>query len=716
MRGVAAIAVAIGHYGMLVPCIFYYRSVYLPVDFFFCLSGFVIAHAYEQRLRSGLSAWRFMALRIIRLYPFYLLGLAVGIVQWAAYRALWSDPLTHAVTISQFLLALGASLVYVPSIPLASVAKTIQFPFNPPAWSLCFELLINLFFALVARRLSRLLLTALIVAFGLLLMTAVHVTGTLNGGLEWFGLVGIARAGYSFFMGVLLRRIWKPERSFSLSYLWLIAIFLIVISVPLHGGAKACYDLAVVMAVFPALIFVAASIRDGNAQINVTGRCIGSASYGLYAIHFPAIWLFATLFPRFYGHHDYFPSILIGAAYVGLLILYGHAARDGFRQAAAAPDDGAAVSRADIRTTTDETTSSTRFDGLDALRAVAAITVAWTHLQVYGPFHGTTLFPGGFLEVDFFFCLSGFVIAHTYDQRLAAGLSPLAFIKARCIRFYPFYLFGTLLGAWIWFAHVPLIGGSVSSDPSILRTTLLLNALFIPVPLPYLSPWQLGFAFDFPAWTLFFELVVNFCYAWCFPKITKSRLLIAMTVFAGLLVWVACNDRTLSAGLAYGGLPGLARTGFSFCTGALLRRLWNPSQRSNFSFGALACMLVVIAAVPLVGTFQLIYDLMIVLFVFPAMVMAGAMLATGRRSGGPPMRLLGASSYGFYAIHHPAIFLLATFFVFHSPHHPSKVLLLVEGILVLTIIYAAAIAFQRYLDRPIRRYLTKILGQSANSV
>jgi len=45
-----------------------YRG-YLAVDFFFMLSGFVLAHAYEERLRSGMKAWRFMRTRIIRLYP-----------------------------------------------------------------------------------------------------------------------------------------------------------------------------------------------------------------------------------------------------------------------------------------------------------------------------------------------------------------------------------------------------------------------------------------------------------------------------------------------------------------------------------------------------------------------------------------------------------------------------------------------------------------------
>src|ERR1700761_6040207 len=81
MRGIAAIGVVLFHgralwHGAVAP------HGYLAVDIFFMLSGFVIAHAYEERLRLGLSVAEFAKIRIIRFYPLYALGLTLGITRY----------------------------------------------------------------------------------------------------------------------------------------------------------------------------------------------------------------------------------------------------------------------------------------------------------------------------------------------------------------------------------------------------------------------------------------------------------------------------------------------------------------------------------------------------------------------------------------------------------------------------------------------------------
>jgi peptidoglycan/LPS O-acetylase OafA/YrhL len=74
LRGVAALAVVVTHALYFFPPT---PMAYLAVDFFFMLSGFVLAHAYGERLRQGMTAGRFMAIRLIRLYPLYALGSAL---------------------------------------------------------------------------------------------------------------------------------------------------------------------------------------------------------------------------------------------------------------------------------------------------------------------------------------------------------------------------------------------------------------------------------------------------------------------------------------------------------------------------------------------------------------------------------------------------------------------------------------------------------------
>jgi peptidoglycan/LPS O-acetylase OafA/YrhL len=52
-------------------------EAYLAVDFFFLLSGFVLAHAYGEKLNDGMTSCQFMRCRLIRLYPLYLLALVI---------------------------------------------------------------------------------------------------------------------------------------------------------------------------------------------------------------------------------------------------------------------------------------------------------------------------------------------------------------------------------------------------------------------------------------------------------------------------------------------------------------------------------------------------------------------------------------------------------------------------------------------------------------
>jgi peptidoglycan/LPS O-acetylase OafA/YrhL len=156
MRGVAALAVLVVHDpGFLLPVVM--PSAYLAVNFFFFLSGFIIAHAYEARLFAGLSWRQVMRDRIARLYPLYLLGIFVGFLSAAVALALGGGTLE---TLSGIVLAFFSGLTF---LPLPTMHETpVLFPLNSPGWSLFFEVVVNVIYALLLPWLTTWRLIALV--------------------------------------------------------------------------------------------------------------------------------------------------------------------------------------------------------------------------------------------------------------------------------------------------------------------------------------------------------------------------------------------------------------------------------------------------------------------------------------------------------------------------------------------------------------------------
>ena len=150
-----------------------------------------------------------------------------------------------------------------------------------------------------------------------------------------------------------------------------------------------------------------------------------------------------------------------------------------------------------------------RFVVLDGMRGVAALAVIIDH--VASPLM-QTLIPGRYLAVDFFFVLSGFVLAHVYLTRLAEGrMSPGAFLRVRAIRFAPLYLAAFALGAALALLYA-LRGWHEHTLPHV-ATSALFGVFMLPTP-PPLSIWpDAPFPLNGPTWSLFFELAVNAVFA-----------------------------------------------------------------------------------------------------------------------------------------------------------------------------------------------------------
>lgn len=285
LRGVAAFAVILDHVpggwlGDIVP------GRYLSVDFFFVLSGFVLAHAYGKRLESGWSPWAFMQARLIRLYPMYLAGMAIGLgLALLGLVRGWEGPgWADVATVTAF------SLLFLPtpSILLVNFGRGALYPFNGPAWSLFFELVANLVYALIARFLTwRVLGVILVIGAATVMFTAWRLDGVGGPGWLWGHFdAGLSRVMFDFFAGVAIYRL--RERMTLPALPWWLAViaFVAVIAVQVPAGWRAVYDIAAGLVIMPVLVALVCGTQVTGAVAKVCG-VLGLLSYGVYVLHVP---------------------------------------------------------------------------------------------------------------------------------------------------------------------------------------------------------------------------------------------------------------------------------------------------------------------------------------------------------------------------------------------------------------------------------------------
>src|SRR6516225_9704176 len=127
-------------------------------------------------------------------------------------------------------------------------------------------------------------------------------------------------------------------------------------------------------------------------------------------------------------------------------------------------------------------TSKPHYPILDGLRGVAAILVIIYHLfEAYYPVPAHHPEHHGYLAVDFFFLLSGFVVGYAYDDRWEKGMSVWDFFKIRLIRLHPLVLLGVLIGA-IGFWYDPYTNGMQHVSLPQLVGVMLIGLTLLPSP------------------------------------------------------------------------------------------------------------------------------------------------------------------------------------------------------------------------------------------
>jgi peptidoglycan/LPS O-acetylase OafA/YrhL len=276
------------------------------------------------------------------------------------------------------------------------------------------------------------------------------------------------------------------------------------------------------------------------------------------------------------------------------------------------------------------------------MRGVAAFAVVLFHASGV---LGVKIMPHGYLAVDLFFVLSGYVIAKNYDGRMAAGLSAGRFAAIRALRFYPLYLLGILAGCVKELALL-VAHNEHAFSPAILGVAVLAGALFIPFPYRDTNMFPL----NIPSWSLFFELLVNVAYCATFGLWSRRNLLILTSIAGAWLTVSIVMEGSADVGPHIAQLlSGSVRTIFSFGVGILLARqpLSLPAIPTPF-------LLIAIAALMAVQAMGAWYDIFFILLVSPALVALGTKAIENDRAV-PAYAYLGAISFPIYAIHRPLL-------------------------------------------------------------
>ena len=291
LRGILALSVAIHHFSSTSLHRDLFSCAGLAVDFFFCLSGFVLAHAYESKLRSGMTLTSFMQRRLVRLYPMYLMGLALGIAAVMLAR----PAARHALGPLGSAGAALANLAYVPypnaaAIPVQAIVVTAAlFPFNGPAWSLFFELAANAAYVAVAR-ISTGALAAVVALFALGTFASWIEYGPEPGWSRATFVGGAWRVSFGFFSGVLLHRWHRPgRRAGGMTALAVALLVIAMVAAPLATPGSA-YWVGATILVVPLVVRIAAGCHfampaAGSAFCRYSGR----VSYPLYCLHYPLL-------------------------------------------------------------------------------------------------------------------------------------------------------------------------------------------------------------------------------------------------------------------------------------------------------------------------------------------------------------------------------------------------------------------------------------------
>lgn len=291
IRGVAALLIVLRHTGSYFGG-FSFTESYLAVDLFFVLSGFVIAEAYNKRVAGGMTPLEFMRIRLIRLYPLYLLGAVLGVVH-AAVVMLFGSNSGNWQGFDLVTVALFAILM------LPSPATPMLYPINAPSWSLLFELFSNWLYAIFFPLLTTGRLLVVVAISALALGVCVYKIGNLDAGFYWDNFaVGIPRVLYSFGAGLLVHKFRNSFFEVRIPSWMLMALVFALLCLEPSAQVRPWFDFVAVTILFPAIVYLASASEPKSALASKCYAILGLTSYAIYVLHVPLSRLIASVVTR----------------------------------------------------------------------------------------------------------------------------------------------------------------------------------------------------------------------------------------------------------------------------------------------------------------------------------------------------------------------------------------------------------------------------------
>ena len=378
--------------------------------------------------------------------------------------------------------------------------------------------------------------------------------------------------------------------------------------------------------------------------------------------------------------------------------------------------------------------SKPRYEILDGLRGVAALMVVIFHLfETYSKGAAFQIVNHGYLAVDFFFVLSGFVVGYAYDDRWDK-MTTWGFFKRRLTRLHPMVIAGTLVGAALFFFSGNAFPQTQEVELWKFALCLVMGLLIIPCGTRLdIRGWGELNSFNGPVWTLTLEYIGNILYAFVLRRLPKIALavLCACCAFFTLDLTLGWDVfRLFPDGPQYNIIGGwslsaqqiyiaFTRLLYPFLCGLLISRIL-PSHRSennpsgspiHLKGGFWWCGLAIVAllAMPCIGGKQGVadglYQALCILLLFPVIVLAGAGSRTTDARSTAVCKWLGGISYPIYITHYPLIYMQMDWAVQHQDAPLWQHVAVALGVLVMAILIAWGL--QKAYDEPVRKWLTE---------
>lgn len=363
--------------------------------------------------------------------------------------------------------------------------------------------------------------------------------------------------------------------------------------------------------------------------------------------------------------------------------------------------------------------SKPHYEILDGLRGVAALLVVLFHvfeIHSHGD-HSKQIINHGYLAVDFFFLLSGFVLGYAYDDRWGE-MTLKDFFKRRIIRLQPMIIIGSIIGALLfYFQDSPTLGWGGINEVPVWKMLLVMLIGFTLIPVGKgldIRGWNEMHPLNGPAWSLFFEYIANIVYALVLRRVSKIVLAILVVVAAGFTIHYALTNPN---GDIIGGWSiddstqlkiGFIRLAFPFLAGLLLARMGKLRYTKN-AFLSAALLLVVLLSVPRLGDADSLwlnglYECFCLIIMFPFIIWLGAGGKVQGYKASKVCKFLGDISYPIYITHFPIAYVYMAWVTNNnltleqSWHY---------GLLVVIAAVATAYLAMRFYDLPIREWLRK---------